>query len=445
MSAMRDIFRLREGEASLAVPLGILLMLNAIALNIADVVSVSGFISDVGTPFILLVWSAAMLALIVVASAQSFVIDRFERLRLLRNGALMILTAYVLLRMLFTFGAPEWLNYSLLYLLGEIQSLFFPLIFWVFANDVMVPAQAKRLFPFIASFAFVGQIIGLGIGALAPDLLTQFNVSRAELLSFNVLLFIAAFIVLSGSISKLKVRETTHRIETAMETLTEGWGFIKEVPSFRFLMVAMLSIFLVLTIFDYNFLFFSDNSARFGGDNFQRFYGLFYLGVTVTAFFVQLIITSRLIEKLQLKSVFIFTPIILLATSITLVGWPVFIVATIGLASGYLTRETISEPAEKAFQSLVPEERRGRVSMFMDSYMYAVGTLLGCLVTGAVLIVATNIGVQPFAIYLPLAVVAALVALWAILSMRSHYDTSLLNWRLKRRTRGASVLDDIEF
>jgi AAA family ATP:ADP antiporter len=52
---------------------------------------------------------------------------------------------------------------------------------------------------------------------------------------------------------------------------------------------------------------------------------------------------------------------------------------------------------------------------------------------------------DPFVFYLAIALLAAGVAVWAILNMRRTYDSSLLNWRLKRRQRGASVLDNIEF
>jgi hypothetical protein len=92
----------------------------------------------------------------------------------------------------------------------------------------------------------------------------------------------------------------------------------------------------------------------------------------------------------------------------------------------------------------VPEERRGRVSMFMDSYLFAFGAIAGCLVIGAVVLLefssATAAGV-----YLSVAAITAAIAIWAIMRMRSVYDTSLLNWRLKRRRRASTVLDKLEF
>jgi len=95
---------------------------------------------------------------------------------------------------------------------------------------------------------------------------------------------------------------------------------------------------------------------------------------------------------------------------------------------------------------LVPEERRGRVSIFMESYLYVVGVLIGCILTGLIVWVGGLIGSQfHYYLYLAIAVVASIGAIWAVFRLRATYDTSLLNWRLKRRQRGKSMLSDIEF
>ena len=41
--------------------------------------------------------------------------------------------------------------------------------------------------------------------------------------------------------------------------------------------------------------------------------------------------------------------------------------------------------------------------------------------------------------------IIALIAIWAIFKMRTVYDSSLFNWRLKRRQRRSSVLDKLDF
>ncbi|MGK7923706.1 MAG: hypothetical protein AB4290_00380, partial [Spirulina sp.] len=87
-----------------------------------------------------------------------------------------------------------------------------------------------------------------------------------------------------------------------------------------------------------------------------------------------------------------------------------------------------------------------RVSLIMDSYLFATGTIIGCIVTGA--IVWLGIRLQTplyFYVYLAIAVFTSLFTLWSIFKMRQFYDVSLLNWRLKRRQRGQSIIDKLKF
>jgi hypothetical protein len=63
-------------------------------------------------------------------------------------------------------------------------------------------------------------------------------------------------------------------------------------------------------------------------------------------------------------------------------------------------------------------------------------------------VILVGIGVRStsdYYVYIGAALLASVVATWAIARVRATYDTSMLNWRLKRRQRGASVLDKLEF
>ena len=125
----------------------------------------------------------------------------------------------------------------------------------------------------------------------------------------------------------------------------------------------------------------------------------------------------------------------------------VAVAITIGaMFSVKLTRETVDESARKSFQALVPEERRGRVSTFMDNYLPALGTILACLITGAIILIGIRQNIDLHIYYLAVAFLSGLFAFWATFKLRQSYDSSLLNWRLKRRQRAkSSLLDDLEF
>jgi AAA family ATP:ADP antiporter len=445
---VKQLLALRSGEAGLVALLGILLMGNSAALAVSNVVSVSGFLSEVGVNQILIVWIVDMLLVMLSTGLQSLIVDRFERVTLLRWMSFLFALIYVILRMLFVFGVPGWINYSILFLLTEQQWLFFPLIFWILANDLFDMAQAKRLFPLIASGNFAGQIVGLGVAAAAPDVLSRFSVSSAELLSMNVLIYLLLYVLISEGLRTVKVRQRPRQHESLKETLTEGWGFVRDVPSFRYLMLGILILSVAFTIVEFHFLAVTSSSEFFSGaGSFQTFYSLYNLGATLAAITLQALLTRRIISRLGLKNTFLIFPLILLGGIAWILTFPVSVISAVGgLGLPRLSKSTVDESARKSFQALVPEERRGRVSMFMDSYLFAAGAITGSLILGAVILIGDQLDFsRVYYIYLTVAALAALGTLWFILRMRAVYDASLLNWRLKRRQRAAGVLDKLEF
>jgi ATP/ADP translocase len=437
------LFRLRPGETRLVVVLAFMLFANSLALEISDVVAVSGFLSDVGVPQILLVYVVDMALIMLTAGLQSLVVDRFDRVDLLSWMSLGIAGVYIVLRLLFIAGVPEFANYAILFLLSDQQWIFFPLIFWVLASDAMDMAQGKRLFPLLSAGGFIGQIAGLGIAAAAPGLVKSLGVTTLELLLFNAGVYLLTAALVFFGLRNVKVRETQQRRETVRETLTEGWGFVREVPSFRLMMLSIGLLSLTIVILEFNFLVAADRTYTEPG-SFQTFYSLFRMVTTIAAFVLQTFFTSRIIERLNIKNSFVVLPVVMLGCALLAAVSPLVGVAAVAFGVSRFTKQTVNETAQKSLLALVPEERRGRVSMFMDSYLFAFGVLIGSAVTWVIVMLAPA-AIAPY-LYLGLAIVSAVVALWATWRMRAVYDSSLFNWRLKRRQRGgAGVLSKLEF
>jgi MFS family permease len=344
---------------------------------------------------------------------------------------------------MFALNVPDIITYSLLYLLAEQQLIFFPLVFWTLGNDLLSMAQARRLFPLIATGGFIGQIVGLLITAFSTVLLLRSGLVTEDLLLLNVAVYIGAYLLVLRGLRRHNVRKRPHKQEALREMLTEGWGFVRQVPSFRYLMLALIGVNVCLTINEFHFLAVS-SSEFVTTETYQRFYSLMRLGLTLAAFAVQGVVTSRLLEKIGLKNAFFGLPGSLFAGALWMLAMPGLVGVTGGFLLGKLTQQTIDESARKAFQALVPEERRGRVSMFMDSFLFAFGTIIGCLITGSILLLLPLLpALSGPALYLPISALVALLSLWLIIQMRSVYDSSLFNWRLKRRQRKSSVFDKL--
>ncbi len=440
-----QLFRIRPGETGTVVALGFILLTNALAMQISYVVSISGFLSEQGANQIPLVWIVDMLLILLLTGISSLIVDRFNRVRLMGAMSIALAVIFIVLRLMFIAGLPGWLNYSLLYLIAEQQWQFFPLVFWVLANDIFDMAQAQRLFPLIAAGNLLGQTLGLGIAAAAPGLMSSLNISSEELLTLNVLIYTLSSFVIAWGLRSAHIRKTAYRRETVRETLTEGWGFVQEVPAFRYLMMAVLALTICDTIIEFHFLALSETAFPETA-SYQTFFSLYRLGVILAATAIQGFLTSRVINKVGLKNAFFALPLALLSGALWAIVMPGIASSVGAMVLLKLTRDTIDESSRKSFQALVPEERRGRVSLFMDSYPVAVGTIIGAVAVGAIVFIGQQMGsTRYFIVYLGIAAFTAWFAIWAIARMRRVYDSSLLNWRLKRRRRGGQMLDKLDF
>jgi AAA family ATP:ADP antiporter len=435
--------RIYPGEMGLLLTLSFLLFSNSVATQVSGVVAVSGFLSEGGVNQMPIVWIVDMLVIILTTSLQSLIVDRFERRKLMRWMMLGFALVFIAMRVMFWLQAPGWLNYGLMFILSEQQLLFLPLTFWILAQDAVSVAQAKRLFPLIASLSLVGELVGLGVAAAAPGMLQSVGNSGAEeLLIFNALMYLLACGVAVFGLGKIQVRQTAQLEGNIRQVLAEGLDFVRSVQTFRYLSVAILSTQLCLILLEFHFLVVTDQAFA---ANYQTFYGLYRLGLTVASFVVQAFVTSRLIERLTLKNSFLLMPVALLGGSLWML-LPGAVNAIGGVLVPKITQYTVDESTLKSFQALVPEERRGRVSMFIESYLLAFGILAGAALILVVLFAGAALGEEASSYILrALAVGAALVAASAILKMRSVYDLSLFDWRLKRRQRSISGLEKLGY
>jgi ATP/ADP translocase len=438
------VFQLKPGEASLVLLLGVVLLGNSLAQKVSEIASISNFLNDVGSPQLLILFIVSSAVCFLTTGLQSLLVDRFNRVTLIRGISFGFALAFVVLRVLFLFKAPNWLSYGFLYLLSEQQLIFFPMVFWILANDIFDISQSKRLFPLLASWGFIGSLIGISITAFSPRLFHQLGIKAEELLMINILLYLILHFLLEFCLKNVKIRKTRQRVETMIETLSEGWNFVREVPIFRYLMIVIIATIICENIIEYHFFSVSE-SAFNDADSYQVFYSYFAFIRFLSLILLQGLITQRIIAAINLKNTFFILPFSSLVASLCMMTMSGLGGSIAGLMLQKLPQYGIDETARKSFQGIVPEERRGRVSLFMDSYLIAIGGIIGAAVTGIIVLVGKQLKLSNYFYgYLVFAVLSALLAIWAVFRMSAVYDSSLLNWRLKRRQRGKSVLDKLD-
>jgi membrane protein YdbS with pleckstrin-like domain len=324
--------------------------------------------------------------------------------------------------------------YGLLLVITDQQWLLFPLVIWALANDIFSIAEAKRLFPILGIAAFSGGIVGNVVAAN----ISRFVTESYQLLVFNAVLILLGAVVLIIAVPRLQLANRPAREgEKLLDSLREGIGFVREVPIFRYLTLSMILLGIGLNAVEFDFLYnvstgITDPAAV------QAFYGGFKVAVAVVLFILQGLVAGWLLNKLGFKHIFTSLP----TAMFTGLSMALFFPSLLGVVAGNFVvrviKMGIDEPSIKAFQGLVPDERRGRVSAFLDGYLFPFGSILSCIMIGALMIaVGNNVLAHSAAraIYLLVAMAAAGIALYSASRIASSYDSSMLNWRLKRRKR----------
>ncbi len=357
------------------------------------IVGISGFLSAGSVDGILLVLAVDYFIILLMTGVQSLMIDRFDHLAILRAMSLGFALVFALVLVFFSFDldVPPRFNYALLYIIAEQQWLVFPPVFWVLAGDVFSMAQAKRLFPLVASFGFAGKLIGSILTGVSPSLSQRVGVTPVGVLGINVLIYLLALVILIVGFRNVRVRKRTPRAETVRQTVSEGWGFVREVPAFRYLAIALLALTFSDTIIEFRFL--TETDAAFQTQaTYQQFYSVYSFVTTIIVFIIQGFFASRIIGWLNLRNTFFVLPIAQFVGSIWMLGIPGVLSAVGAIVMQRVSRDAIDESARKALFLLVPGERRGRVSLFMDSYVPAVGTIVACGVTGLIIFIGKRLG-----------------------------------------------------
>jgi ATP/ADP translocase len=445
---LSQLLNVKLGEWKLVLSLFFLLALNTLVLELSDVVATAGFISKIGASGMLWLWIIDMLVILLGAGGYALVVDRVPRVQLMAWLLGGLATGYLILQLLFSYGAPDWLTYPSLYIMADLQSSIFPLTLWTLANDVYTMSEGKRLFPVIGAGYAVGSIMGNGMAAGSALLVARSGGNVLSLLTLVAIILLGGMVLLWYAFHNRAVRARQSRESgiSVRETARVGVDFFKSVPLFGYLAIAMLLVGLSLTIVEYHFLFATEQSVV-GSLQFQAFYGTYKTVLIVTVLLSQWLIVGRWLKRVLLKNTFMVLPITLIVAVGCMLALPGLIGAALGRFLARLVQRAWDELARKAVQGLVPDERRGRISTMMDGYFYPLATIVGCLIVGGLLLAATSgwlSGGVVITIYLVIAALAAIAAVWASLHLRSVYDKSLLDWRIARSHR-KSVLDGIEF
>lgn len=429
---------LRPGEFGKTAGMFLYLMLAVGAFITGRIARDSLFLSRYDVSYLpyMYVWVAVVMGL--SSYAYSHFADRFQRDRLVLVLTSFLLAGVLIARAILALES-SWF-YPVLYVYIEVMGGLMTIQFWTFANDVFNTREAKRLFGLVGAGGVVATVVaGFTVSALAQ------RVGTANLL-FLCAGLLAGCLVVVFSISRTFRSELEHALAGAparTSAIFVGAELGRVFSSRHLKVIAWLVIltFAATTVVDYQFKMVARNAFLNREDQLSGFFGLFFACTGILSFFIQFLLTGRLIQRFGILVCLLLLPVSLVAGSSLFLLVPVLWSVTLVKGADTVLRYTVNDATMQILYLPVPGRIRGRAKAFIDGILKpAAQGITGLVIAWTTSLVVHRVHYLGFGI---LAVLAAWIV--KVAGLKHEYVRSLMSTLRQRKIRfgrsGLSITD----
>lgn len=320
----------------------------------------------IGTPNLPWLFTATLVAMLVLVPIYSALVARLSRPRLIP-----LIYRFFLLNLLCFFAAwqfhiaPDW-TYRVFYVWLSVYNLFVVSVFWSFMADIWTPAQGRRLFGFIAAGGSLGSIVGSSV-----------VLSLIRPLGPTVLVLISA--VLLEATAQMATRLARGARAGSPKPVGGGLldGFWHAVRSpYLFGIVAQTFLFTTTSTFLYALQIsalkgWGDDAAR------AKFFSTEDLIVNGAAALFETSLTGRLVRKVGVGGALALTP------ALTALGFvAVWFFPGLWIVAGFFVLRRIfhfavDRPAKEMLFTAVDRDDRYKTKSLIDTAIYRLGDQVG--------------------------------------------------------------------
>lgn len=417
-------------------PMAVALAMLAFAGYLTEVVASSQMLAIAGPTALVVIFPLGGLGLIALAVLQFRYIDNRARLPMIRVVSLGYGVAFTIVVALLSQSAIPVIATGLAWLLADQLNFLMPLLIWSLASDEFNVAETRKIYPWIVTWTFGGQVLGLMLSAVSPWLLASTDVPLTALLVIPPIVCFVIAIWLPRALRGSHAAKGATRAETVGEAMASARDFIQGVPVWRHFLLASILTFIAGGTMYLVFLAGAEEVIGSDAATLQVLLGFAGLAWFLVCWAIQAFAAERLQNRIGIPGALLILPFslivggVLLALGSTLGSLAVLI---LGVSFWLVPRWSIDENARRSALALVPDERRARISFVVD----LVPVALGLIISGPLALVGILTGT-----YWVIAIAAAVIAALAIrpsLTVRRDWDDSLLNWRLRRRKQNRAL------
>jgi HEAT repeat protein len=380
-AGLRGLLKIHAGEESVATRLLLLMFLVWSAATIGSSGVESLLFSRFGPDALPYLFIVLGFLTVPVTAGFGALLQRVERRRVLSLLPVALGLALLGGRALLLTDA-RWV-YPVLWLVMMVVWIMEATGAWAVASLLNDTRQAKRLFPLYGA----GQIVGGAAGGLLTVPLARFLHAENLIFIWVAALTAAGLVVWSllgsGARTGQVARRRLSSRQSVLRTAQQGLTLIRSSHLLKWLGIAMVLFALLYN--SLSFIFAQAVTARFPStDSLAAFLGFFNAMINAAALIVSLFVANRLFARFGVATM------VLTLASFYLVG---FSALTIGVGFAFLVAFRLLQmvwvngvwiTGWQALFTIVPPERRGQVTSFMDGVAWEAGMMLA----GAVIILA---------------------------------------------------------
>ncbi len=162
--------------------------------------------------------------------------------------------------------------------------------FWLFANHLFEPRQAKRLFGFIGAGALLGGVLGGQIARLASS---SFGTGAVPLVSAVLLVGVASLMFRARTADHAAGAEETSGQESKLDRAKGGFELLRQSRPLQAIAAVVVLTIMVSQIVDLQFNWAVEQTTS-TLDERTAFFGNFFSAMGIAAFIFQLLFTARI-------------------------------------------------------------------------------------------------------------------------------------------------------
>ena len=253
------------------------------------------------------------------------------------------------------------------YILVDVYTVVMVELFWTYANDVVTPEEAERLYGVVGLGGILGGIVGgvvvdVCARAIGPD---NFLVIGAAIIASIIGLASVTERVLRPPPRHLAPRNS----RPASRVGTTARDVVKEIAGSRYMLLLaglVIAYELSTTLMDFG-VYVVLERAHLGEEGLARVYGRIGWIAGAIAIVVQLVVVPRLLPKK--RAALLFSPIVLLAITLGVMLAPVLVTA---LAMGSLGRGlnySVQQSTRESLYVPLTDEQKYRAKAFIDMFV----------------------------------------------------------------------------